>query len=273
MRSRDGEIRAPWTLACERLRVARGGRIVLRDVDVEIRGGECVSLIGPNGSGKTTLMLALLGLLPPASGRVCVNGRDVRSLSARGRGRFAAYVPQTVERIPAFSVYDVVASGRYPHVSPLRPLSLADREHVEQALAACALTPLAGRRIDAVSGGERQKTLIAAAIAQDAQLMLLDEPNTALDPAVQLELAGLLRGWHARGRGLVLISHELQLPAALGGRAIALREGRIVADGRAADVLTPDQLGDVYGAAFAQAETPDGRRVILPDWWGSSAAT
>jgi iron complex transport system ATP-binding protein len=267
MTRRTRDIEVPWQLTCERLSVARGGRVVLHDINTRFRSGECVALIGPNGSGKTTLMLALLGLLPPASGHVRINERDVVNLPARVRGRFASYVPQTVERIPAFSVYEVVAAGRFPHVSPLRPLAHADVQQVDRALETCGLTQLAQRRIDAVSGGERQKALIAAAIAQDAQVMFLDEPNTALDPAYQVDLVRLLRAWHARGRGLVLISHDLQLPAALGGRVVALREGQVVADGDAAEVLTPDRLAEVYDASFEVATTAEGRRVILPNWW------
>lgn len=267
MSDQQRDIRPPWLLACQRLRVDRGGYTVLHDVCLELRNGECVSLIGPNGSGKTTLMMALLGLLPPASGGVRVNDRDVNALPARVRGRFASYVPQTIERIPAFSVRELVASGRFPHVAPLRPLSQTDRQHVERALETCGLSPLGDRRVDALSGGERQKALIAAAVAQDAQVMFLDEPNTALDPSYQLELVGLLRDWHQRGRGLILISHDLQLPAVLGGRVVALREGRIVADGDAAEILVPDRLGEVYGAAFELAEIPSGRRIVLPNWW------
>ena len=272
MTSRNLDIGSPWRLLCEQLSVARGGRLVLHDVNVEFRAGECISLIGPNGSGKTTLMLALLGLLAPASGRVQIDGREMTKLPARVRGRFASYVPQTVERIPGFSIYEVVASGRFPHVSPLRPLSDTDRQHVERALETCGLTALAQRRINAVSGGERQKALIAAAVAQDAQVMLLDEPNTALDPAYQIDLVGLLRAWHARGRGLILISHDLQLPTALGGRVIALKEGRIVADGDAEEILAPDRLAEVYAAAFEFAETADGRRIVLPKWWNPETA-
>jgi iron complex transport system ATP-binding protein len=272
MSDRKHDIQRPWRLVCERLCVDRGGRPVLHDISVEFRSGECVSLIGPNGSGKTTLMMTLLGLLSPASGRVRVNDRDVRDLSARVRGRFASYVPQTVERIPAFSVREVVASGRFPHVSPLRPLSELDRRHVGRALEMCGLTTLADRRINAVSGGERQKALIAAAIAQDAQVMFLDEPSTALDPAYQLELVGLLRAWHAHGRALILISHELQLPAVLGGRVIALREGRIAADGEAAEILAPEPLSGVYGAMFEFAQTPTGRQVVLPKWWNKDSS-
>jgi ABC-type cobalamin/Fe3+-siderophores transport system ATPase subunit len=208
-------------------------------------------------------------LLPPTSGSVRINGRAMTRLPARVRGRFASYVPQTVESIPGFSLYEVVAAGRYPHVSPLQPLAPSDLAHVDRALEICGLTALADRPINAVSGGERQKALIAAAVAQDAQVMFLDEPNTALDPAYQIELVDLLRAWHQRGRALILISHDLQLPAALSGRVLALRAGRIVADGSAPEVLTPSRLTDVYGARFQYAETTAGRRMVVPDWWSA----
>lgn len=254
-------------LRCCGLSVVRGGRPVLFDICTTIRAGECVSLIGPNGSGKTTLMLALLGLLPPATGRVELDGTPMHRMAARRRGRFASYVPQVVDRIPAFSVYDVVAAGRFPHVSPLRPLGDADRGAIDAALAQSGLTPLAQRQINAISGGERQKALIAAAMAQDAEMMFLDEPGTALDPAFQIELAHLLRRWHARGRGLVVISHDLQLPAVLGGRVVALREGRIVADGPAEELLDPARLATIFEAEFEIARTDAGRELVVPSWW------
>ena len=254
-------------LVCAGLTVRRGGQAVLHDVNIELPAGQCVSLIGPNGSGKTTLMLAMLGLLTPAAGSVSLDGVPLHRLSPRRRARFASYVPQVVERIPAFRVQDVVAGGRYAHVSPLRPLSESDQHVVAQALEQCGLSALAERPINAISGGERQKTLIAAAIAQDAQTMFLDEPNTALDPAVQVELVRLLQDWHRAGRGVVLISHDLNLPAALGGRVIALRGGRIVADGPAEEILQPERLAEIYETTFESATTADGRRVALPRWW------
>jgi iron complex transport system ATP-binding protein len=243
---------------------------VLQDVDLELRTGECLSLIGPNGAGKTTLLLALLGLLPPAAGHVRLDGVDVRRLPPRARGCWASYVPQVAERLPAFRIYDVVTGGRYPHLSPLRPLGDEDQAAVGAALAQCGLTELAQRPVDAVSGGERQKTLIAAAIAQDAEVMFLDEPATALDPKVQVELLDLLRGWRRRGRGIVLISHDLNLPGALGGRVVALSGGRVVGAGSAAEMLRPERLAEVYGTAFDTARTVDGRTLVLPRWWGAS---
>lgn len=252
-----------WCLECTGLRVQRDGRAVVQDVNLSLRGGECVSLVGPNGSGKTTLLLALLGLLPPAAGTVRLNGHDLRTISPRQRGRFSAYVPQVLERAPAFRVVDVVAGGRFPHVGPLGPLSASDQAAIQNALESCGLAELAERPFDAISGGERQKTLIAAAIAQDPQVMFLDEPNTALDPAYQRELVRILQDWHRRGRGLLLISHDLQLPAALGGRVIALKQGRVAADGPATEVLGPDVLDKVYGAQFAVVTGAGGRRFIV----------
>lgn len=262
-----------WMLECAGLSVRRGGRPVLHDVDLTLRAGECLTLIGPNGAGKTTLLLTMLGLLPPTEGTVRLNGRDIRKLPARQRGRFAAYVPQVAEYLPPLTIADVVAGGRYPHLSPLRPLSAADRAAVAEALERCGLAELAGQPISAVSGGERQKALLAAALAQDAEAMFLDEPTTALDPAVQLELLSLLRDWHARGRTVVVVSHDLHLPASLGGRVVALRGGRIAADGPAPDVLQPQQLGAVYGAEFETATTAEGRAIVVPRWERRTCST
>jgi iron complex transport system ATP-binding protein len=253
-------------IECRHVRVRRGDRVVLAGIDLSISSEECVALIGPNGSGKTTLLLAIMGLLPLDGGSILFDGTDIRRIPPRRRGLLAAYVPQVVEHIPAFRVCDVVAGGRFPHVSPLRPLSQSDHEAVQAALRRCGLESLAQRPIHEVSGGERQKALIAAAIAQEARVMCLDEPNTALDPAYQVELLSLLRDWHAHGRGVVVVSHDLQLPSAVATRVVALREGRMVADGPPPEVLSPERLTAVYGADFETALTSGGRRVVLPRW-------
>ena len=258
-----------WNLACVGLSVRRAGRLVVYDVSLALRSNECLSLVGPNGSGKTTLMLALLGLLPPASGTVALDGQSIQQYSARARGRFAAYVPQNLEQTPALRVYDVVAGGRFPHVGAVQPLAATDHAAIRDALARCGLAELAERPFNALSGGERQKTLLAAALAQDPQVLFLDEPNTGLDPAYQLELIRILRGWLRTGRSVLLTSHDLQLPAALGGRVLALREGRIVADGPAECVLTPEVLGRIYAAPFGTAATPTGVQIVLPAWWNA----
>lgn len=256
--------RGSWRLVCRAAALRRGKRVVLADVNLELREGECVSIIGPNGSGKTTLMLALLGLLPTASGSIQLDGRALCRIAPRRRGRWAAYVPQTFDSMPGYTVFDVVAAARYPHVAALAPLSAADLKIVGNAIERCGLTDVRDRPIHAVSAGERQKTLIAAAVAQDAQVMMLDEPSAALDPAHQIELVVLLREWSEKGRGIVLISHDLQLPAALGGRVVALSGGRLVYDGAADEVLQPDRLREIYAAEFAALTSENGARVVLP---------
>jgi iron complex transport system ATP-binding protein len=237
------------------------------DVSLELSAGACVTLIGPNGAGKTTLLLTLMGLIAPVEGRVLIDGVDLRTLSARQRGRLAAYVPQSHDHAPGFRVLDVVAAGRFPHLSPMRPLSHEDEGVIAAALAQCGVTALAERPYDQLSGGERQKTLIAAALAQQPRVLLLDEPMHGLDPAFQIELVGLLREARERGQGPILVSHDLNLPAALGGRVVALRAGRVVANGPAAEVLDAQRLSEIYGAAFHVAPGPNGRVLVTPDWW------
>lgn len=256
-----------WRLEARGLDVKRGGRTILDDVSVAIRAGECVSLVGPNGSGKTTLMRVLLGLWPPTRGDVLLDGRAWLDIAPRARGRFAAYVPQMLDAVPPLTVFAVVAGGRYPYQPSPGPLTDGDRQAVDAAIAQCGLQSLVDRRIDQISGGERQKSLIAAAIAQDPLLLCLDEPTTALDPAYQIELVGILQAWRSQGRALIVISHDLQLPTALGGRVIALREHRVAAEGDVDEVLTPEVLASVYGATFEMVETSTGARISLPAWW------
>ncbi len=258
--------RLSWPLRCERVAAVRSGRRVLRDLSLEVRAGETLSIIGPNGAGKTSLLLLLSGLLRPCEGTVRAGGLELSYAPARKRARFASYLPQNIDSLPAFCIYDVVASGRYARLRPMRPPTDADRNAVDAALHLCGLTPLADRPINQVSGGERQKALLAAALAQDAPLLLLDEPTTALDPAVQIELVRLLRDWRNPQRSLVVVSHDLQLPAALGGRVLAMRDGTIVADEPAGRMLDPDRLAGIFQAHFTRA-TAAGGDIILPDFW------
>lgn len=255
-----------WELTCRDATLRRGRREVVRGVTLSIRAGECAALIGPNGAGKTTLMLGLLGLIRPAAGTICWDGVAMHRMAPRRRARLAAYVPQMTERLSGMTVYEIVTGGRYAHVPPLRPLSPADDSAVRAALSRCGLANLTARSIDAVSAGERQKALLAAALAQDAAALMLDEPTTSLDPAHQVELVRLLRELHDAGRAVIFISHDLQLPAAVADRVIAMCGGRVAADGAPADVLNAAALGAIYGTEFEVVNTAHGRRFITPQW-------
>lgn len=255
---------APPALHSRGLSVARDGRPVLHHIEFSVGPGELVTIIGPNGVGKSTLLLTLLGVLRSTGGEALFGNEPVLRLDPRRRARTVAYVPQAIDRATGLCVRDVVAGGRYAWSAPLRPPTPEDDAAVNAAIARCGLGTLVARPLDALSAGERQKTLIAAALAQDAPILMLDEPTTSLDPAVVQDITCLLRGLHACGHTVVIVSHDLTLPATLGGRVIALAGGRVAADGCAADVLTPPRLRGIYGVEFVEAEASDGRRLIVP---------
>ncbi|HOA71994.1 MAG TPA: ABC transporter ATP-binding protein [Phycisphaerae bacterium] len=234
----------------EKLTVRRLDRLVLRDVSLRIEDGECVSVIGPNGAGKSTLMSALLGLLPADSGTVRLDGVPIDQLSRKHIARRLAYVPQIHEGFMGFSVRDVIEAGRFAHLDPLEPLSPEDRRAVTDAAAATRIEHLLDRRIDSLSGGERQKAWIAAALAQQTPALFLDEPTSALDPAHQAELIRLMRELHAAGKTLMVICHDLNLPLALGGRVLAIRDHTIAFDGPVEAMFELDLLRRIFDTDF-----------------------
>lgn len=253
-------------LTCADLHVHRGDAEIVRGVDLTIRAGECVTIIGPNGAGKTTLLLALMGQLPSARGTVRIGERDVHRTDPRARARAMAYVPQGLAALPPLLVNDIVAGARFAHRGALAPLGANDDRLMANALELCNMSHLADRRADQLSAGERQKLMLAAAIAQDASILILDEPNTALDPAVQLDLVRVLRNRRDAGQTIILVSHDLQLPLALESRILAMREGQLLADDTANALLTPDRLHAIYGAQFERLTGRTGKPVITLAW-------
>lgn len=243
--------------------IRRLGRAVLQDVSLRIEEGECISVIGPNGAGKSTLMSALLGLLPIASGRVTIDGASVQRLSRRQIARRIAYVPQIHEGYLGFQVRDVIESGRYTYLEPLAGLRDEDERAVRAAAETCRLSALLNRPVQTLSGGERQKAWIAAALAQQAPAMFLDEPTTALDPGHQAELIGVMRDYAAAGQTLVVICHDLNLAHMLGGRCIGLNEGRVVFDGPIETWLTPGHLESLFATRFELHRNADQSRCSI----------
>lgn len=237
-------------IEAENLTVSRLGRVVLSDVSLGIEDGQCLSVIGPNGAGKSTLMAALLGILPADSGVVRLDGTPIDRLSRKDIARRLAYVPQVHDGFMGFRVRDVVEAGRFAHLDPLAPLADADRRAVAEAVAATRTEDLLDRRVDNLSGGERQKVWIAAALAQQTPALFLDEPTNALDPAHQAELIRLIRQLHGEGKTLMVICHDLNLPLALGGRVIAIRDHGIAFDGPVEAMLELDLLGRVFETSF-----------------------
>ncbi len=234
-------------------------------VSFAISSGESVAIVGPNGAGKTTLMLAMMGLLPIEAGRVLLVGRDVRQFASRKAiARQIAYVPQQYDGFCGFTVYDMVSAGRYAHKGPFALHTERDRRIINDALAACGLAQLRDRIVSQLSGGERQKVWLAAAIAQQSPILFLDEPTTALDPKHQTELVAMLRRLHEAGKTLVVICHDLNLALALNARVLAVRQGELLYDEPIDDFLNDDSLHRVFETEFERLSASAGRTKVLP---------
>ena len=241
--------------------VELGGRAVVDCVDMSVADGEWLALIGPNGAGKTTLLRALARLVP-FTGEVVLDGRGVRLLSRSDLARLVAVVPQEPSTPPWMTVAEYVLLGRTPHLGPLAKEGARDREAAARALGRLDLLPFADRRLGTLSGGEKQRVVVARALAQEASVVLLDEPTAALDIGHQQQALELLDGLRAEsGLTLVAAMHDLTLAAQYADRMVLLAAGRVVADGPPADVLTEGMIGEHYGAAIDVVEI--GARVAV----------
>jgi iron complex transport system ATP-binding protein len=240
-----------------------GGRPVVDGVDLEVAAGEWVGLIGPNGAGKTTLLRAVAGLVP-FTGSILLDGRPAGELRRSAISRLLAVVPQEPSTPPWMTVGEYVLMGRTPHLGPLAREGMRDREAAAHALERLDLIGYEERRLGTLSGGEKQRVVVARALAQEARIVLLDEPTAALDIGHQqqaLELLDLLRA--ESGLTLVAAMHDLTLAAQYADRMVLLDAGRIVAEGSPRDVLTEDLIGRHYEAAI-QVVDVDGRVAVVP---------
>ena len=221
---------------------------VLTDVMFEAGRGRIVGLLGPNGSGKTTLLRILSGILRAQSGSVTVDGLDIRRLSRRELARRIAVVPQETHAAFDFTVLEIVLMGRYPHLGPFELEGAADLEIARDALEATGMRALEARPFSTLSGGEKQRVIIASALAQASDALLLDEPTASLDLGYQFEIALLLgRLNRERGATMIVSTHDLNLAAALCGEIALLKQGRVLAQGSTADVLTAANIRVLYG--------------------------
>jgi iron complex transport system ATP-binding protein len=228
--------------------VAYRGRPVLRDLTVEIGGGELVALVGPNGAGKSTLLRAAAGLVEPVAGQVELAGDRIGSLDRRTVARRLAVVPQQAILPFATSVEEVVGLGRLPHEDPFRGHRPADRAAVAEAIERVGVGHLLGRDARELSQGERQLVLLAMAVAQAAPVLILDEPTVHLDLRHQVEVMELVADLNAReGTTVLAVLHDLGLAAHFFPRMLLLDRGRLVADGPPDEVLAPRRIWDVFG--------------------------
>lgn len=240
----------------EDVSVRFGSITALASVSMAVGEGRLVGLVGPNGSGKTTLLRTVAGVLRPDTGSVHLNGRPVAATSSRRISREVAVVPQNTSLNFDFSVREVVAMGRTPYVSRLGRAERADRDAVDRALERTAVRDLANRSISEVSGGERQRVLLARALAQETPVLLLDEPTASLDINHQIRTLELVRELAAEGKTVVAAIHDLNLAAHYCDELVLLGDGRRVAGGPPAEVLTEEHLESVFGTQAVVTRHP-----------------
>ena len=241
---------------------------VIRDIDVSIGGGEAVAVIGPNGSGKSTLLKILSGILTPQEGSVLLSGRDISEFSRREVSKRIALVSQDGGGNFPFSVRDVVLMGRAPYLSGFALEKKGDYERVRWAMEVTDLAGLSDRLLMELSGGERQRALIARALAQDTQLLLLDEPTAYLDIGHQVAVSGLLRRLHREyQKTVVSVTHDINLASTFFDRVILMSDGRVFADGTPDEVIRKDTIEEVYHTRVLVDTNPvyDRPRVTLLD--------
>jgi iron complex transport system ATP-binding protein len=241
-----------------------GRRSVFRDVGFSIARGELVALCGPNGAGKSTLLRLLLGLHAPSAGRVTLAGAPLASLDRRQVARQAALLPQDAPSDLPLTVREAVALGRLPHLGRFEPETDADLAAVDRALKATDTSALADRPVTELSGGERHRVHLARALAQEAPLLLLDEPIAGLDLAHQLTAMALLRATVDRGHAALVAVHDLSLAARSCDRMLLLADGALRADAPPVEVLTPQNLERYFAVRAEVRLDPAGRPLVIP---------
>jgi iron complex transport system ATP-binding protein len=239
---------------------------VLHEVSLDVDRGSIVGLLGPNGSGKTTLLRVLAGILPPLIGQVLIDDRPIERLTRRELARRIAVVPQETHSTFDFSVMDIVLMGRYPHLGAFELEHADDQDIARAALAATGTTALEARLFSSLSGGEKQRVVIASALAQASDMLLLDEPTAALDLAYQFEIAALLRRLNVeRGVTMMVSTHDLNLAAALCDRIVMLKAGRVIVQGPTGSTLTAESIRRLYDVeADVQFHPRAGHLTVVP---------
>ncbi len=251
----------------ENLNLSLSGKNILDGIALEVQRGEYVSIIGPNGAGKTSLIKCIGHIHSNWTGSIAVNGKPLNRCPQRELARQLSYVPQAEGRRLPFTVFEFVLMGRYPHLSPFTSVGANDKCIVTETLERTGLLPFSGRRLDTLSGGERQMVFIAASLAQGAEILLLDEPTSFLDYRHQAQVIQLLRRLHRQNNiTIVSVSHDINAACAQSDRIVALKNGKCAFIDTPENALNAERLEALYGTSFLIADHPSGNgRIVLAE--------
>jgi ABC-type cobalamin/Fe3+-siderophores transport system ATPase subunit len=245
-----------FRLGADAVTVGYDRRIISRDLSVQIPDGSFTVIVGPNACGKSTLLRSLSRLITPTAGQVVLDGRSIASFKSKEVAQVLGLLPQTALAPDGITVADLVARGRHPHQGQMRRWSVGDEDAVLAAMAATGITELSGRLVDELSGGQRQRVWVAMVLAQQTPLLLLDEPTTFLDIAHQIDLMELFTDLNEQGSTLVAVLHDLNQAARYGTHLIAMKDGRIVAEGAPAEIVTAELVEEVFGLSCLVVPDP-----------------
>lgn len=253
-------------LGARELSLGYGATPIVDGLTVDVAAGAVTAIVGPNACGKSTLLRGLARLLSPSAGQVILDGTDITRLKTKDVAKTLGLLPQSSIAPEGITVADLVTRGRFPHQTMLRQFTRGDQQAVADAMAATGVTSMAGRPVDELSGGQRQRVWIAMVLAQETPLILLDEPTTFLDIAHQIELLELFDELNAeQGRTIVAVLHDLNHACRFAHRIVAMKSGRIVAQGNPSEVVTADLVEQVYGLKCQVIDDPEtGTPLVIP---------
>ncbi len=252
-------------LEVKRLEFSYGKKKILRDVSFALQPKEILGVIGPNGAGKSTLIKVLTKVLTPSSGDVLLNGQAIRTMNRLELARQLAVVPQSGELPPDYCVYDLVMMGRTPHLGFLARESKRDHDLVQRVMQRTDTWQFRDRFASDLSGGEKQRVVLARALVQEPSYLLLDEPTNHLDLNYQIEVLSLVRQEVQRGLGALVVLHDLNLAARLCDRLLVLQQGSIIAEGKPTEILTESLLSTVYSSSISVLQGGDSSPIIVPN--------
>lgn len=244
-------------LAASGVTAGYNGRPVIREVDLTIPHNKINVIIGANGCGKSTLLKTFSRLIRPSGGQIMLNGKAVSSLPAKQAAQIMGLLPQSPTVPDGIKVADLVARGRFPYRRLLKSMTSEDFEAVEEAMDIMGISALADHSVDELSGGQRQRVWIALALAQQTDILLLDEPTTFLDISYQVEILDLLTDLNRRrGTTIVMVLHDINLSSRYADYLFAMRDGSLTACGTPQDIITPQLIKDTYGLDCIVIEDP-----------------